>query len=201
MSKRPEKDTSLTLMMRLQQDPADPAAWGKFVHSYQPMIRAWCLRWGAQPSDADDIAQQVLLKLLTAMKTYRRDQKASFRGWLKAVTHNAWRDFVRRPNTTQTQRGASGLEAIADSSDALIDLEKQMEQAFEAELLGLAMRRVEPRVKPNTWKAFQLTSVENLSGSEAAARLEMRVSHVFVAKHRVMKLLEEEVKKLKAGRE
>jgi hypothetical protein len=29
----------------------------------------------------------------------------------------------------------------------------------------------------------------------------MRVSHVFVAKHRVMKLLEEEVMKLKRGRE
>jgi DNA-directed RNA polymerase specialized sigma24 family protein len=60
------------------------------------------------------VAQQVLLKLLTAMKTYRRDATASFRGWLKAVTHNAWHDFVRRPATTQEQRGARDLEAIAD---------------------------------------------------------------------------------------
>ena len=47
-------------------------AWNEFVERYQPMIRAWCLRWGSQPSDADDVAQQVLLKLLTAMKQYLR---------------------------------------------------------------------------------------------------------------------------------
>ena len=46
MSHGPEQDTSHTLMMRVKQDPADPAAWNEFVHRYQPMIRAWCLKWG-----------------------------------------------------------------------------------------------------------------------------------------------------------
>ncbi|MGO9469356.1 MAG: RNA polymerase sigma factor [Isosphaeraceae bacterium] len=198
MSKSPDKDTSLTLMMRVQQNPADPRAWDDFVERYQPMIRAWCVRWGAQACDADDVAQQVLLKLLTAMKSYRPDPKASFRGWLKTVTHHAWLDFARRPKNGQ---GAAGLDAIVDSSDALADLEKEMQQAFERELLELAMSRVEKRVKPSTWQAFRLTSIDNLSGAEAAERLNAPVSSVFVAKHRVLKLLEAEVRKLKAGRE
>src|SRR5437870_4391041 len=63
-NRKKDKDTSVTLMMRVQEDPADPRAWDEFVERYQPMIRAWCLRWGSQPSDADDVAQQVLLKLL-----------------------------------------------------------------------------------------------------------------------------------------
>jgi RNA polymerase sigma-70 factor (ECF subfamily) len=147
MSKRPDKDTSLTLMMRVQQDPADPAAWNEFVHKYQPMIRAWCLKWEAQSSDADDVAQQVLIKLMSAMKTYRCDSTASFRGWLKTVTRNAWIDFVRRPSTSQAP---DWIKSIADSHDALDDLEQQMEEAYERELLELAMKRVEPRVKPST---------------------------------------------------
>jgi RNA polymerase sigma factor (sigma-70 family) len=162
------------------------------------MIRAWCLKWGAQAFDADDVAQQVLLKLLTAMKSYRPDPSASFRGWLKTVTHNAWRDFARRPRSGQ---GAASLDAIADSSDALADLENEMQQAFERELLELAMHRVEERVKPSTWQAFWLTSIENLSGAEAAEKLDMPVSSVFVAKHRVVKLIEAEVRRLKAERE
>jgi len=198
MSKSSDKDTSLTLMMRVQQNPADPRAWDDFVERYQPMIRAWCVRWGSQACDAADVAQQVLLKLLTAMKSYRPDPRASFRGWLKTVTHNAWRDFARRPKNGQ---GAAGLDAIADSSDALADLEKEMQQAFERELLELAMHRVEERVKPNTWQAFRLTSIENLSGAQAAERLDVPVSSVFVAKHRVLKLLEAEVKKLRRGRD
>jgi len=198
MAKSPDKNTSLTLMMRVQQNQADPRAWDDFVERYQPMIRAWCLRWVAQAADADDLAQQVLLKLLTVMKSYRSDPKASFRGWLKTVTHNAWLDFARRPSNGQ---GAAGLDAIADSTDALTDLEKEMQQAFERELLELAMHRVEERVNPNTWQAFRLTSIENLSGAEAAERLNVPVSSIFVAKHRVLKLLEAEVRKLKGGRD
>jgi RNA polymerase sigma-70 factor (ECF subfamily) len=196
-SRHKDKDTSLTLMMRVQQNPADSRAWDEFVKRYEPMIRAWCVRWGAQASDADDLAQQVLLKLLTAMKSFRPDPKSSFRGWLKAVTHNAWLDLVRRPKVGQA---IAGLDAIADSSDALADLEKEMTQAAERELLELAMSRVRERVKPNTWEAFRLTSIENLSGADAAMKLALPVSSVFVAKHRVMKLLEDEVRKLKAGR-
>ncbi len=133
MSKSPDKDTSLTLMMRVQQNPADPRAWDDFVERYQPMIRAWCVRWGSQACDANDVTQQVLLKLLTAMKEFRHEPGSGFRGWLKTVTHNAWLDFARRPKNGQ---GAAGLDAIADSSDALADLEKEMQQAFERESPG-----------------------------------------------------------------
>jgi RNA polymerase sigma-70 factor (ECF subfamily) len=197
MPKSPDKDTSLTLMMRVQQDPADPEAWDDFVQRYQPIIRAWCLRWGSQPSDADDVAQQVLVRLLGAMKKYHYDPAPGFRGWLKTVTHNAWLDFVgSRPRTAG--KDSEHLASIADSHDALDDLENQMEQAFEQELLELAMRRVEERVKPTTWQAFRLTHVEHLSGAEAAARLSVPVSQVFVARHRVVKLLKEEIQRLKA---
>ena len=49
-SERPEAETSISLMMRVRRDPADVGAWEEFVRRYQPMIREWCLRWGAQPT-------------------------------------------------------------------------------------------------------------------------------------------------------
>jgi RNA polymerase sigma factor (sigma-70 family) len=162
------------------------------------MIRDWCLRWGSQPADAEDVAQQVLLKLLTAMKNYRRRAGSGFRGWLKTVTHNAWLDFVTSRHNSAQYPGS--VDLITDSNDALADLEAEMQRAFENELLTLAMRRVEARVKPSTWEAFRLTAIEELQGVEAAARLNMDVSNVFVHKHRVMKLLEAEVKILKGER-
>jgi RNA polymerase sigma-70 factor (ECF subfamily) len=198
MSQKPEIGTSITVMLRVQQNPADRRAWDEFVKRYQPMIRSWCMKWGAQPSDADDVAQQVLLKLLTAMKSFKPDPTSSFRGWLRRVTHNAWLDFARRP---RARAGGASLSAVADSFDALADLEKEMHQAFERELLELAMKRVKERVKPNTWEAFRLTSIGNLSGADAAKKLGVPVSSIFVAKHRVIKLLEEEVRKLNGGRE
>jgi hypothetical protein len=72
-----------------------------------------------------------------------------------------------------------------------------MENAFNRELLALAMRRIEKRVKPTTWQAFRLTAVENRPGAEVAAELGTAIALVFVARHRVHKMLEEEVRILK----
>ena len=94
---------------------------------------------------------------------------------------------------------AGSVSLIADSAEAQSDLERQVEQAFDRELLDVAMRRVKNRVKPGTWDAFQLTAIEGLSGVEAAQKLGIPVAHVFVAKHRVQKLLQEEVGILKEG--
>jgi hypothetical protein len=80
---------------------------------------------------------------------------------------------------------------IADSSAAQSDLVRQIEDAFDTELLELAMHRVKKRVKPATWQAFQLTVVEGLSGVDAAPKLQIPVAHVFVAKNRVQKMLRE----------
>jgi RNA polymerase sigma-70 factor (ECF subfamily) len=193
-------DTSLTLMMRVQQDPTDSQAWEEFVLRYRPMISAWCRKWGSQESDAEDVAQAVLLKLLTAMKRFKYDPHRSFRAWLKTVTQNAWNDLMasRRANPAAD---AVQVYAIADSHDALADLEQTMERAYDSELLDLAMRRVEKRVRPQTWQAFQLTAIQNRPGAEAAKELAMPVAHVFVAKHRVQKQLEEEMRILVGGRD
>jgi RNA polymerase sigma factor (sigma-70 family) len=200
MSTRSDDDTSVTLMMRVQQNPADPRAWDEFVERYQPTIRAWCLKWGSQPSDADDVAQEVLLKLLTAMKKFRYDPGRSFRAWLKTVTQNAWNDFATSHRLKLAENPAR-FEAIADSSDALADLEEKMEDAFERELLELAMRRVEKRVKPSTWQAFRLTAIENRQGADVAEVLQMQIAYVFVARHRVQKMLEEEIRILRRERD
>ncbi len=198
MSTNPKQDTSLTLMMRIQEDPADPLAWDEFVGRYQPMIRSWCIKWGSQPADADDVAQQGLLKLLSAMKQYRRQTGSGFRGWLKTVTHNAWLDFASSRHISAPY--PDSIDSVTDSNDALADLEQQMEDAFERELLELAMRRVEQRVEPGTWEAFRLTAIENLTGAQVARRLDIDVSNVFVHKHRVLKMLEEEMTILREKR-
>jgi RNA polymerase sigma-70 factor (ECF subfamily) len=58
------------------------------------------------------------------------------------------------------------------------------------------MNRVRRRVEPQTWEAFRLTSMEGLSGGEAARRISMKEAMVYVARGRVLKLLREEVRNL-----
>jgi len=191
-----DADTSLSLLERLQKNPDDPQAWNVFIERYQPRIRRWCLTWGLQPSDADDVAQDVLVKLFAALRKFQYDPSRSFRAWLKTVTQHVWSDFAaaRRRDLGQ----ASGrIDTIADSAEAQSDLERQLEDAFDLELLEIATRRIKGRTKPANWEAFHLTAMEGLSGAEAAHKLGIPVGHVFVAKHRVQKMLQDELRNLK----
>lgn len=189
---RSDQDTSLTLMLRAQKDPADPAAWDELVQHYRPMIEAWCRKWGLQASDCDDVTQEVLVKLLAAIGQFQYDPSRSFRSWLKTVTQHALTDFTRARRRLES-RVKGQVELLAESPDAMADLERNLEGAFYGELIELAMRRVEKRVKPRTWQAFRLTTIEGLSGADAADRLEMPVAQLYVAKNRVQKLLQEEI--------
>jgi RNA polymerase sigma-70 factor (ECF subfamily) len=195
MSSNPEGDTSLTLIERVQKFPADREAWDEFVRRYHPMIHAWCVKWGLQTSDADDVAQDVLLKLLAVMQRFRYDPSRSFSGWLKIVTQNTWNDFC---NDRRRQPGQIDPDIpIAELSAARVDLERELEDLFDRDLFETALRRVAKRVKPVTWEAFRLSAVDGLPGQEVGRRLHVPVAHVFVAKNRVQKLLQEEIRIMK----
>jgi len=195
MSSKPQENTSLTLLERVQKFPADLEAWDEFVRRYRPMIRTWCVKWGLQASDADDVAQDVMVKLMTAMRTFRYDPCRSFHAWLKTVTHHVLSDFsagrCREPGQI-----APNL-SIADLVEARDDLERELESLFDRDLFQLAMRRVKKRVKLVTWEAFRLMALEGLSGQQAGERLQIPVAHVFVAKNRVQKLIQGEIQFMK----
>ena len=191
-----ESDTSLTLLERLQKNPGDPQAWSLFVERYQPRIRVWCLNWGMQDSDADDVAQEVLVKLFAALRKFQYDPARSFRAWLKTVTQHAWSDFIAA-RRKDPGHNAGPVDTIADSAEAQSDLERQIEDAFDLSCSSWRCIASRNESSPATWDAFQLTAIDGLSGADAAQKLQIPVAHVFVAKNRVQKMLQEEVRILK----
>jgi RNA polymerase sigma factor (sigma-70 family) len=191
--------TSITLLGRLRQDPKDQGAWSEFVAWYEPRILAWCRRWGLQESDAQDVTQAVLLKLSGSMATFVYDPARSFRAWLKTITHHAWRDFVRDRTRTGIASGDSRFLELLKNVEAGEGLVQQIEDEFRRELMDEAMARVRPRVQPRTWDAFRLTALEGCSGAIAAARLRMKVAHVYVAKSEVKSMIRNEIRRLEAS--
>ncbi|HVK08659.1 MAG TPA: sigma-70 family RNA polymerase sigma factor [Gemmataceae bacterium] len=195
---RTEPATSTSLLARLQQAPADQSAWAEFDRRYGPRIHAWGRRWGLQEADAQDVSQDVLLKLVRAMQAFRYDPAQRFRGWLKTVTHHVWQDLARGRRPVASGGGPSADDPL-QSLAARDDLAAGLEAAYEQELLARALERVRPRVQPQTWEAFRLTAFDGLSGAEAAARLGIPVTSVYKAKSNVQKLLEAEVAELERG--
>ena len=104
--------TSLTLLGRLRRDPKDQAAWSEFVARYGPRILQWCRGWGLQESDAQDVTQDVLLKLNGLMARFRRptagriddlDLRASSADRVPSVSHRFRRRI--RPGAEEVGQG------------------------------------------------------------------------------------------------
>jgi RNA polymerase sigma factor (sigma-70 family) len=188
--------TSVSLLDRLRQHPHDQSAWNDFVARYQPHLLKWCRAWNLNDADAQDVTQNVLLKLCRLMENFAYDPTRSFRGWLKTLAHHAWRDLVAERKRAGTGSGDSRMADFFASLEAGYDLVRHIEEEFERELMEQAMQLVRPRVLPHTWDAFRLTALEGCSGAAAAAQLEITVERVYGARSEVKKLLQEQVRKL-----
>ena len=191
--------TRVTLLARLRRDPTDQGAWDEFVERYGRHIYRWCRQWRLQDADAEDMTQDILLKLAQKLGAFAYDPSRSFRGWLKTVAHHAWRDFVDSPRRAQAAAGDSQAWELLRSLEAREDLVGKLEEAFDLELLEAAKVQVQLRVAPHTWEAFRLAALENWPVAEVAARVSMQVALVYVAKSKVQKMLQEEIRKLEEG--
>lgn len=192
----PNTRTSGTLLVRLRSLD-DHEAWNQFVERYTPIIYRWCRQFRLQDSDASDVTQEVLAKLVKAIRTFHYDSnRGNFRGWLKTVTHNAVRDYwdsnaksARGSGDTQVGRMLAALQ----SPGAVEALSAALEAEAEKELLLEAEARVQLRVKPTAWAVYRLMASEPISALEVAKRLNIPVGEVYVSKSRVVSLLRKEV--------
>src|SRR5262249_28760815 len=71
------RETHVSLLGRLRRDPTNQAAWAEFVEHYGGKIYAWCRRWNLQEADAQDVTQNVLLRLAQKMRDFAYDPARS----------------------------------------------------------------------------------------------------------------------------
>ncbi len=190
--------TRATLLARLRHDPLNDSAWDEFVEHYGRHIYRWCRQWRLQDADAEDVTQEIMLKLARKLREFTYNPESSFRGWLKTVAHHAWRDFADGRSRVRPA-GDERVWELLQSVEARDDLIHKLEEAFDFELLEAAKVQVRLRVAPHTWEAFQLLAIDGLPVAEVADRVQMQVAMVYVAKSKVKKMLQEEIQKLEAN--
>src|SRR6516225_2338501 len=110
--------TRVTLLTQLRQHPSDQAGWDEFVERYGRHIYRWCRQWKLQDADAEDMTQDILVKLSQKLHAFAYDPTRSFRGWLKTVAHHAWRDFVDHRGHAQRATGDTKVQEMMQSLEA-----------------------------------------------------------------------------------
>jgi RNA polymerase sigma-70 factor, ECF subfamily len=71
----------------------DREAFGELIETHYDFIYRTACKWTGRKSDGEDIAQEVCIKLATAIQQF--DGRSAFKSWLYRVTLNMVRDMQR----------------------------------------------------------------------------------------------------------
>jgi RNA polymerase sigma factor (sigma-70 family) len=185
--------THFSLLCEIRDGNRPDESWAAFHARYRDVILAWCARRGLTATDAEDLTQDVLLKLFQRLPTHAHDpERGSFRGWLKVVVNNAIADFWRR---RPAHAAVGGTTFLARAAGMPSPEAEELSTALEGRVRGTAasvVARVRAKLKETTWQAFYQSAVERRPVAEVAAGLNLSVASVYKATYRVKQMLQEE---------
>jgi RNA polymerase sigma-70 factor (ECF subfamily) len=170
------------------REPGQPDAWDRFVRLYTPLLLSWARsRHHLQPTDAEDLVQDLLADLLTKLPAFRYDPGRSFRAWLGTLLHHKWADRQRRAGR-RPDSGADGLSAVPGQPvpDPLEVEERRL-------LVRRAMDLMREEFEPTTWRACWEAVAQGRPTAEVAAELGISENAVYIAKCRVLRRLRREL--------
>lgn len=169
----------------------DRGPFEAFVESATPTFLGFFRRLGADEAEAEDLVQEVFLKLFRRARNY--SPSGRFAPFAFRVARNAWIDRRRRGAVQIRARGGEPDECGTGSAEGFVDREPapslRLEQREEAERVRWALRAL-----PEAQRlVFELGVVQELPYSEISALLEIPEgtvkSRMFHAVRRLRELL------------
>ena len=182
--------TSVSLLARLRQPREPEADWQRFVQLYTPLLFSWARKLGLPAPDAADLVQDVFVVLVQKLPEFDYDrQKQNFRGWLRTVLFNKWRDLCRRHRGAPEVTRAGELPEVPLPDDAELFAEGEYRQ----HLVRRALELMQAEFQPTTWRACWEYLVRDRPAEEVARELGITVNAVYLAKSRVLTRLRQEL--------
>ncbi len=206
--------TSTTLLRDLAND-SQHARWAEFVTRYRPMMEAF-MRERFPSLDADDVIQETLIAVCTALPSYRYvpEEKGYFHNYLTGILRNkALRqlhkeqrqaeiaDEMRRSRGDAPQCMANGGRARSPSVSQGV-IQGDDEQTWRVTLVEIALQQLmsDESIQSRTRQVFLRVVVNGEKPEAVAAAFGITCNGVYLIKNRMMPRLQKIVAALeKAG--
>jgi RNA polymerase sigma-70 factor (ECF subfamily) len=188
------RQTSLSLLERAGTQ--DPAAWGRIVSLYAPLVAHWCVRQGVRRQDCDEVAQETFLAVHANLASFERERVGSFRAWVRGIVRYKALDHFRRQRAEPAAGPAGGTEAHQQMAEQPGPADEEDEAAELSALYRRALALIQAEFEPRTWQAFWRAAVDAQVTDVVAGELGMSAVAVRIAKSRVLARLREEVGQL-----
>jgi len=154
----------------------DAAAWEELVQQYHRRIYNICFRFAGSAADAQDLTQEVFVKMYRTLNTYDAERGA-FVTWITAMTRNLLVDHFRR---TKQERLTDSLDGAPSERDDAMPLSEQIQDGrpapdtrAETLQLGEAVHRALGRLSPDLREAVILRDLQDMDYKEIATVLKV----------------------------
>jgi RNA polymerase sigma factor (sigma-70 family) len=208
--------TRYSLLQRLK-DCGDEVSWQDFFGTYSGLIYNVAVKAGLSDTEAQEVVQETVIAVARKIGEFKADPaRGSFSAWLMRLTR--WRivDQQRKrhlepgPNLTDPAGRRTAPRPDDTGSTATLDLipdpagvplEALWQSEWEKHLMSAALERVKRQVSPRQFQLFDLHVLQRLSVQHTAHTLETSIASVYMAKHRVSRLVKRELERLKKSLE
>ena len=185
--------TRISLLTKLIEN--NQQVWQDFNLLYKPLIANWLKSYSLQAADVKDITQEIMLYLVENINSFEHNgQTGAFRNWLRAVTLNICRNYLRKikPNFQQSLTNLTLLlEQLEDphsNQSYLLNLDD------ERMVVKILLENLDKHFQAETIEIFKLYVIEEMPAGDVAATMNVSIASVHVAKSRVLRRLRQDAK-------
>ncbi len=147
----------------------DDSAWEEMVRIHTRRVYALCYRFTGKDSEAQDLTQEVFLRIFRTLKTFRAGE-GSFVVWLTRLTRNLLIDHYRR---TRLERATDSIEeqlpVLEEKGTAASRTDGMLAGREASEVLQIALAKLSPELR----ETVILRDLEELEYREIAQVLKV----------------------------
>ena len=196
--------TRSTLLVRLK-DLDNQQAWQEFFDVYWTLLFNFARRAGLNESDAEEVVMDTVETVARKIEDFEYNrQTGRFKSWLLTIVRFKLGDRFRKKKRQAEKGEVASLDEIAEGQVMDADapeLEKIWDAEWQKRMIDMALERVKQLVGHKQYQIFHCYVIQEQAAEDVAEFLEVSKAQVYVAKNRVGKIFEAELKLLASEEE
>ena len=170
------EDVQVVAMLVRRCIAGDAAAWEEIVQNYNRRIYNICYRFAGSADDAQDLTQEVFIKIYRTLASYDT-HKGAFATWITTITRNLLVDHFRK---TKQDRMTDSLDAAPSDhedaqplSDRIEDKSARPDSRVRSREVGETVHAALAKLSPELREAVILRDLQDMDYREIATALKV----------------------------
>ena len=168
------EDAHVAAMLVRRCLAGDALAWEEIVQRYHRRIYNICYRFAGSPDDAQDLTQEVFIKMYRTLNSYDLGRGA-FMTWVTTVTRNLLVDHFRK---SKQDRMTDSLDTVTSEHEDAMPLSEQIpdkaappDRGVQSREMREAVHRALQKLSPELREAVILRDLQDMDYREIAGVL------------------------------